>query len=73
MGKDDETLRRVLDGLKKGNTPTQAEREEAARRLERGKRQAKAQQARDERVKKLRKQKRGSADGDVIDTGMFGS
>jgi hypothetical protein len=73
MSKDDETFRRVLAGLQKGKAPTQAEREEAKRRLEQGKRQAKAQQARDERVKKLRNKKRGHGDDNVIDTGMFGS
>lgn len=64
---------KVLNGLKKGNTPTQAEREEAKRRLEQGKAQAKAQKAREERVKALRKKKRGHGDDNVIDTGMFGS
>ena len=71
MSKDDETFRRVLAGLQKGKAPTQAEREEAKRRLEQGKAQSKAQKAREERVKKLRK--RGHGGDDVIDTGMFGS
>lgn len=71
MSKDDETFRKVLDGLKKGRTPTQAEREEAKRRLTQGNAQVKAQKAREDRVKKLRKLGRG--DDNVIDTGMFGS
>lgn len=71
MSKDDETFRKVLDGLKKGKTPTQAEREEAKRRLTQGNAQVKAQKAREDRVKKLRKLGRG--DDNVIDTGMFGS
>src|SRR5688572_23525370 len=73
MSKDDETLRRVLAGLQKGKAPTQAEREEARRRLELGKKQAQAQRDRVKRVKKLSNKKRGHGDGDVIDTGMFGS
>lgn len=71
MSKDDETFRRVLAGLQKGKAPTQAEREEAKRRLAQGQAQVKAQKAREERVKKLRK--RGRDDDNVIDTGMFGS
>lgn len=71
MSKDDETFRRVLAGLQKGKAPTQAEREEAKRRLAQGQAQVKAQKAREERVKKLRK--RGRGDDNVIDTGMFGS
>lgn len=71
MSKDDETFRKVLDGIKKGKTPTQAEREEAKRRLTQGNAQVKAQKAREDRVKKLRK--RGRGDDNVIDTGMFGS
>jgi hypothetical protein len=73
MSKDDETFRRVLAGLQKGKAPTQAEREEARRRLEQGKRQAKAQRDRVKRVDDLHKKKRGHGGDDVIDTGMFGS
>jgi hypothetical protein len=73
MTRDDETFRRVLAGLQKGKAPTQAEREEAKRRLAQGQAQSKAQKARDERVKKLRNKKRGHGDDNVIDTGRFGS
>ena len=73
MTRDDETFRRVLAGLQKGKAPTQAEREEAKRRLAQGQAQSKAQKARDARVKKLSNKKRGHGDDNVIDTGMFGS
>ena len=73
MSKDDETFRRVLAGLQKGKAPTQAEREEARRRLEQGKRQVKAQKDRVKRAEDLRRRKRGHGGDDVIDTGMFGS
>lgn len=71
MSKDEETFRKVLEGIKKGKVPTQAEREEAKRRLTQGKAQAKAQKDRDARVKKLRQRKRDHGGDDVIDTGMF--
>ena len=62
---------KVLNGLKKGRTPTQAEREEAKRRLEQGKAQSKRFKESQERVKKLRAKKRGHGGDDVIDSGMF--
>lgn len=71
MSKDDETFRKVLGKTNSSKGLSQAEREEAKRRLAQGQAQAKTQKAREERVKKLRKRDRG--DDNVIDTGMFGS
>lgn len=71
MPQDDETFRKVLGKTNSSKGLSQAEREEAKRRLAKGQAQVKAQKAREERVKKLRK--RGHGGDDVIDTGMFGS
>ena len=73
MTRDDETFRKVMEGIKNNKGLTQAQREAAARKLREGKAQVDKQKARDERVKKLRQRKRGHGDDNVIDTGMFGS
>ena len=73
MTREDETFRRVLAGLQKGKAPTQAEREEAKRRLAQGKAQSDKQKSRDAKIKEIRNRKRGHGDDNVIDTGMFGS
>lgn len=73
MTRDDETFRKVMEGIKNNKGLTQAQREAAARKLREGNAQADKQKARDERVKKLRNKKRGHGDDNVIDTGMFGS
>lgn len=73
MSKDDETFRKVMEGIKNNKGLTQAQREAAARKLREGKVQADKQKARNARVKELRKRKRGHGGDDVIDTGMFGS
>ena len=72
MPNDRETFDKVLKGLQKGKAPTQAEREEAKRRLAQGKAQSDKQKSRDAKIKEIRSRKRGHG-GDVIDTGMFGS
>lgn len=62
---------KVMKALRKQGGMTQAEREEKARRLTMGEQQSKKFKATQERVEKLRRKKRGSADDDVIDSGMF--
>jgi hypothetical protein len=73
MTRDEEIFRKVLGKTNSSKGLSQAEREEAKRRIAQGQAQSKAQKARDERVKKLRSKKRGHGDDNVIDTGMFGS
>lgn len=70
MAREDDTFRKVLDGINKTKGLTQAQREEATRRAELGRKQAKQQREREERASKLRKRRLGHGD-DVIDTGMF--
>lgn len=71
--KDDEVFRKVMEGIKNNKGLTQAQREDATRKLREGKAQADKQKARDERVKKLRNKKRSHGDDNVFNTGMFDS
>ena len=72
MTRDEDIFREVLGKTNSRKGLTQAEREEAKRRLAQGKTQSDKQKSRDAKIKEIRNRKRGHG-GDVIDTGMFGS
>ena len=73
MSKEDDTFRKVMEGLKNQKGLTQEQIRERARKIVQGEAQNKKFKDAQVRAKKLRDKKRRGGDDGVVDSGQFSS